>query len=89
MIKSIVSTALVLFFIFSFVSLASASLDMDSQSNLVADSAKPQLYCGLALPPDGGQSGEGDETDGTEEGTQDGSESEPDAGPQTDDQPPH
>lgn len=84
MIKGIACSILVLLFIFSFGNLSSASLNAESESSLITIKDKPELYCGLALPVDGGEEGgEGDETGDTEEEPQDGSESEPDSGSQT------
>jgi hypothetical protein len=83
MIKGIACLILVLLFIFSFGNLASASLNAEGESSLITIKDKPELYCGLALPVDGGDGGEGDETGDTEEEPQDGSESEPDSGSQT------
>jgi hypothetical protein len=83
MIKSIACSILVLVFVFSFSNLASASLNAESEPSLITVKDKPELYCGLALPVDGEEGGEGDETGNTEEEPKDGSESEPDSGSQT------
>jgi hypothetical protein len=79
MIKGITYSILVLLFIFSLGNLSSASLNAESDSSIIAVKDKPELYCGLALPVDGGEGGEGDETGDTEGEPQDGSASEPDS----------
>jgi hypothetical protein len=83
MIKGVTYSILTLLFIFSLGNLSSAGLNAESEYSLIVVKDKPELYCGLALPVDGGEGGEGDETGGTEEEPQDGSESEPDSGSQT------
>lgn len=53
----------VLFLIFSFTAFVSANLNIKGYSTSVVSNETSSLYCGLALPPEGEQGGQGQDTE--------------------------
>lgn len=88
--KIFLSLFFAVLFLISFTGLASANLNIKVDVHSVAQNEKPDLYCGLALPPEGEQGGQGEETDAGDEtddnlqGQEDSSGSESDSKSQSD-----
>ena len=78
----------VLFLIFSLAGFASANLNIKSYSTSVTANETSDLYCGLALPPEGEQSGQGQDTEqGQEENPSPTPSPESESNPQFDEEP--
>ena len=61
--KSVLSTFFGVLFLILFSDLASANLNIKSYATSVSANETSGLYCGLALPPEGEQAGQGQDTE--------------------------